>query len=161
GLVAELPDGGQMIHALVREFARIAWPLEPDEARDVHRSAAVWLAGRGRVEEALRALAATDDHEAHAGLLAEQGPALLSSGAAAVVIRHAQLLPDELRRPSVDQVVGEAHAALGQFDDALRWFSRAAGDDERLPPALAWRMVRAHHLQGDLDGAVRTYERSR
>src|SRR5262249_11364575 len=94
GLVAELPDGGQMIHALVREFARIAWPLEPDEARDVHRSAAVWLAGRGRVEEALRALAATDDHEAHAGLLAEQGPALLSSGAAAVVIRHAQLLPD-------------------------------------------------------------------
>ena len=41
GLVAELPDGGQMIHALVREFARLTWPLEADEARRVHRTAAV------------------------------------------------------------------------------------------------------------------------
>jgi ATP/maltotriose-dependent transcriptional regulator MalT/DNA-binding SARP family transcriptional activator len=160
GLAAEVPDGGHMLHGLVREFARHTWPLEAEEALALHRRAAVWLSAHGRTEDALRALAATEDHEALAGLLVEQGPALLAAGSAGAVVRLSELLPVALRNASVDQVVGEAHAALGHFEDALAWFRSAAGDEDRLAPALAWRIVRANHLHGDLDEAVRTYERS-
>jgi ATP/maltotriose-dependent transcriptional regulator MalT/DNA-binding SARP family transcriptional activator len=160
GLAAEVPDGGHMLHGLVREFARHTWPLEAEEALALHRSAAVWLSAHGRTEDALRALAATEDYEALAGLLVEQGPALLAAGSAGAVVRLSELLPVALRNASVDQVVGEAHAALGHFEDALAWFRSAAGDEERLAPALAWRIARANHLHGDLDEAVRTYERS-
>lgn len=160
GLAAEIPDGGHMLHGLVREYARHTWPLEEREARALHRTAAVWLSAHGRAEDALRALAATEDYEALAGLLVEEGPALLAAGFAAAVVRSADPLPAAIRTAAVDQVVGEAHAALGLFDEAIAWFRSAAGDAERLAPALAWRIARANHLHGDLDEVVRAYERS-
>jgi ATP/maltotriose-dependent transcriptional regulator MalT/DNA-binding SARP family transcriptional activator len=159
GLATQLGSGEFVLHALVREFVRRTWPLDDTEARDLQRAAGAWFAARGDVEDALRSYAAAGELDASARLIVDQGPALLAAGSAAAVLRATDLLPTEHRNAAVEQVAGEALAALGRFTEALESFRRAAAGAERLDSALAWRMVRAHHLKGDLEQAVHEYER--
>jgi ATP/maltotriose-dependent transcriptional regulator MalT/DNA-binding SARP family transcriptional activator len=160
GFAAMTPDGSAALHELVREFVLCTWPLDAEEARELHRRAAVWLGSQGRSAEALRSLAEAGDFEEYVRILSEHGPAMLAAGGAERVIASAELVPDAMHTASVDLVVGEAHAALGDFEHALACFGRVAGETKRIPPALGWRMVKAQLLRDDLDGALRTYEQS-
>jgi ATP/maltotriose-dependent transcriptional regulator MalT len=142
------------LHPFVRDFALQAWPLPEDDIRELHCRAAAWFERGGRPEEALRLLAAAGADTDLERLLSEQGEAVIAGGAPDVVIELAGKLPEELRGPVIERLVGQAHAVRGESDPALRCFRRAAGESEALPPELAWRLVAAHFLVGDLDGAL-------
>jgi ATP/maltotriose-dependent transcriptional regulator MalT/DNA-binding SARP family transcriptional activator len=161
GLFLESRDGWCSLHTLARDFALTTWPLAPEEAAAVHRRAARWLESHGRLEEALRSLAAAADYNELARVLAERGAGMVASGAADSVVRFSDLLPEGLRDASVDQVVGEAHAVRGDPDRAVACFRRAVGDAKLLPPALAWRMAEAYNLRDELADVIRVYEQTR
>ena len=48
----------------------------------------------------------------------------------------------------------------GDWDEALRCFERAAGDEDTLPAGLAWRMGLLRHLGGRLEEAFASYGRA-
>jgi ATP/maltotriose-dependent transcriptional regulator MalT/DNA-binding SARP family transcriptional activator len=149
-----------VLTALVREFASKYLPLAADDRADALRRAAQWFRKQGHIRDALSCLEASGDEQGISELLVQQGPAVLSSGAVDAVIAAALLLPDELREPEIDQILGQAHLVRGDWDQALSCFKRALVDDDRYPPALAWQMGLIYHLRGDLDRAVEVYERA-
>jgi ATP/maltotriose-dependent transcriptional regulator MalT/DNA-binding SARP family transcriptional activator len=143
----------------VREFA-LARRADDGDTHRVRLEAARWFEAHGEPEEALRCLAAAGEHRDLARLLATEGPSLLASGSVDAVLDALALLPPALRSPSVEQLAGEAFQVRGDWDEALRCFDRAAGEAERLPPGLAWRMGLLHHLGGRLEEAIASYDRA-
>jgi len=95
-----------------------------------------------------------------ARVLRERGAALVAAGATTAVVAAADLLSDDLRDASIDQLAGEAYAVKADHDRALACFERAAGASVRLTAALAWRMVQAHSLRDELDEALAAYARA-
>jgi len=161
-LQARGPHGNWFsLHALVREFASRSWPLPPGEVRKLHRRAAAWFETRGHVEEALRSLAKAGDYPGLAGLLSKRGAGLVAAGRAQSVIELGEALPTDLRDPSIELVLGEAHAIRGEGDEALECFGRAAGGGESLSAALASRIGELHNRRGELNEAMRALERGR
>jgi ATP/maltotriose-dependent transcriptional regulator MalT/DNA-binding SARP family transcriptional activator len=159
GLAAQSGDW-MSLHALVSDFTRRAWPFDAEEAASLHRRAAAWLEAAGLPAEALRSLAEADEPEEYVRVLSSHGPALLNAGGADRVVAAAQLVPDSKRSPALELVLGEAHTALGDLDRALDCLRRAAGGEDAIPSSVGWRLAKAQLLQDDLEGVVRTRERT-
>jgi ATP/maltotriose-dependent transcriptional regulator MalT/DNA-binding SARP family transcriptional activator len=159
GLVVRSGDGSLSMHSLLRDFVLDGWPLDGGEASDLHRRAAAWFSRRGAHVDALGHLVAAGEWAELARLLSRHGAKLVARGSARRVLEAANALPAELREAAVEQVVGEAHAVLGEPEAALECFRRALGDGERIPRALGWRMIAADYYRDDLDRAFETFER--
>jgi ATP/maltotriose-dependent transcriptional regulator MalT/DNA-binding SARP family transcriptional activator len=160
-LVQAGSEGSYSLHTLLRDFLLERLPLARSELRRLERRAARWFAEQGRMLEALRCSIAAGDAAAVRRLLAEEGDELLAGGGTDEVLRAAELLPSGAHDGRVEQIVGEAHARRGQWDDALACYARAAGDAETLPPALAWRIGRIHFDRGEPESALEAYLRGR
>src|SRR5918995_641110 len=160
GLFVERHQEGYTLHSLAREFALGAWPLTSGETGAVRRRAARWLESHGRVEQALRMLAVVGDDRELRRLLTERGAALVAAGAITSVVAAAELIPDDRRNATIDEIAGEAYTVKGDHDRALECFKRAAGMNAPISSALAWRMVQAHSLRDELDEAVAAYGRA-
>lgn len=154
-------DGWFSLHGLVREFALDRWPLERGEALELSRRAAEWLGARGLVSEALLALISAGDRVTITAFLDDHGEALVAAGAAADVLRAAEVIPVEGREPRIDEVVGDAYALGGEWEEALACYGRAAQGDEPPRAALAWRLGRIHWDRGELDEALAEFSRGR
>jgi len=154
-------EGSYSLHTLLRDFLRERLPLAESELRRLAQNAARWFADRGRTVEALRCGIAAQDAVTVGRLLADGGDELLAAGGAEEVLRAAALLPSDLGDERVEQVVGEAHALRGQWEDALACYTRATQDAETLSPALAWRIGRIHSDRGEPERALEAYLRGR
>jgi ATP/maltotriose-dependent transcriptional regulator MalT/DNA-binding SARP family transcriptional activator len=164
GLFVEPGPGASDWFALTelsREFALQHLGLSAEELASVRGRAAAWLEHNGHQEEALCALAAAGDCAGIARLLAEHGEALISAGAVEAVARAVDRLPPELRDACVERVAGQALQIRGDWEGALACFERAAAGAHRLDAAVAWRMGLIYYLRGQLDEALRVYERAR
>jgi ATP/maltotriose-dependent transcriptional regulator MalT/DNA-binding SARP family transcriptional activator len=163
GLFVELygdAAGWYSLGAPVRDFARVHLAPGTAARRRVHRQAARWLENAGHADEALRSLSAIGDHGRIARLLHDHGAELVARGGAEAVAGVIELLPIERRDRRIEQLLGEALQAQGDWDGALRSFERAAGTDERLAPGLGWRMALIHQLRGRLAEAFAVYDRA-
>jgi ATP/maltotriose-dependent transcriptional regulator MalT/DNA-binding SARP family transcriptional activator len=164
GLFVEPGPGASDSFALTelsREFALQHLGITEDERADVRGRAAAWLEDNGHPEDALCALACAGDRAGIARLLAERGEALISAGAVEAVVRAVDRLPPELRDPCVERIAGQALQIRGDWEGALACFERAAAGAQRLDAAVAWRMGLIYYLRGELDEALRVYERAR
>ena len=159
GLVVRSGDESLSLHALLREFVLDSWPLDRSEEHELRRRAAAWLGVRGRHVDALPHLAAVGEFADLARVLSEHGAELLGRGCARAILEAAGSLPTALRDARIEQVVGEAHAVVGEPEAALDCFRRAGGDGVTIPPALGWRMIAAHYVRDDLDSALETFDR--
>ena len=85
---------------------RLAQEWGPDEIAALHRRAALWLAGHGFIEEALRHLLAAGDVAAAATLIQDQRHDMLNQGEMHRLTRWLELLPEEAvaRRPALLQL---------------------------------------------------------
>lgn len=144
---------------LVREYLSEGLPLEPAEAAEVHRIAAIWFEANGFVTDALRSLLARSDLPGAARLLRDRGTALLTAGAAEAVIHAAGQLDARHRDAAIHKLEGEARQLQGDWEGALAAFGRAAGRLDVVDPAIAWRMGLIHYLRGNLDEAIAWYGR--
>lgn len=147
------------LNELVRRFVIESLPLEDERLAEVRGEAASWFDQRGMPEESLRLLGAAGDLDGIARILRSSGPSLLASGGVEAVIHAVELLPVDLRDSEIEQLAGEALQVRGDWEGALRRYSRAARDAERLNPGHAWRMGLIHHLRGELQDALAVYER--
>jgi DNA-binding SARP family transcriptional activator len=86
---------------------------------------------------------------------------MLRAGAVEAVVRAARGVPAERRSALVEQIEGEARQVRGDWEGALACFRRAAGDGDRLPAGLAWRMGLIHYLRAELEESLAVYERGR
>jgi DNA-binding SARP family transcriptional activator/Tfp pilus assembly protein PilF len=160
GLFVQVREQDLALHALVRGFARTAWPWTDQEERALHLRAAAWLETRGRFEDALRELAAGGHESEIARLLDSRGAALLTSGGADTVVRLANALPAALRTAEIEKLVGEALVMRTDYVGAIAAFERAAAKRGGVDAGLAWRLGMAHHFKGDFAGAVESYSRA-
>ena len=85
---------------------------------------------------------------------------MLDAGGADRVVAAADLVPDSKRSAALELVLGEAHTALGDLEHALDCLGRSAGGAGAIPSSVGWRLAKAQLLQDDLEGAVRTCERT-
>ena len=60
----------------------------------------------------------------------------------------------------LEEIIGEAHALRGEWDDALACYGRAGGDGDTLSAGLAWRIGRIHFDRGEPERALEVYARS-
>jgi DNA-binding SARP family transcriptional activator len=157
GLFVQEHDGDFALHALIREFARSAWPLTREEVEALHLRAAAWLESRGRLEDALRTFEAISCHAEIARLLDSQGKTLALSGSADTIVRLAGELPEELRTAEIEKLVGEALVMRTDYVGAIASFERAAAKAGGVDAGLAWRLGMAHHFRGDFAGALESY----
>jgi ATP/maltotriose-dependent transcriptional regulator MalT/DNA-binding SARP family transcriptional activator len=153
-------NGWYGLHALVREFALRAYPLEPNEARRLHRRAADWFEAGGYMDEALGSLTAAGDSEGLAEFLASRGRELLSRGALGGFLASAGTLPEELRSSELETLRGEAYLIQGRYEEATQCYERAVAMNGTLTPALAWGLGRVYADQGHTDKAVEIYQRA-
>jgi ATP/maltotriose-dependent transcriptional regulator MalT/DNA-binding SARP family transcriptional activator len=144
--------------------------LAQDKVSVLRDEAASWLESADRLEEALECRRGGSPEELR-GLMDRHGHTLVSRGGGA---RIAEILGriGTGDVPKLDGVLGEALQAAGDWDGAMRTFSRLrrSSEDARLSPELAWRygallylrgdsataldVLRAAHVDGDGDGDV-------
>jgi DNA-binding SARP family transcriptional activator len=146
------------LHALVREFALERWPLSEDELRDLLGRTAQWLERAGRLGEALRTLTTSGDGDAVAQFFLDHGEALVAAGAGPDVLLAGEALP-ELRDTRIDEILGEAHALRGDWDEALACYRRAIEGIDPLPARLAWRIGLIHAYRAEITEALEWFER--
>lgn len=162
GLFVEPERGGQAwftLSPLVRRYALESMPV-PDAAALLLRAAGAF-AGRGLLDEALRATVESGNAAAVGRFLAEHGPAVLAGGAVELVVEAAGLLDPDRRDEATWRLEGEARQVRGDWDGALACFERAGAGRDELHAGLAWRLGLIHYLRGDLDEALRAYRRGR
>jgi tetratricopeptide (TPR) repeat protein len=116
----------------------------------LHAAAASECVERGAYAEALQHLLAAGERGRAASLLADHGRALVSGGAADMVLQAAELAPEHLNDNRLQQVLGEARQLRGQWAAAFDAYQRAGHGQERLEPSLAWRIVLMLQMQGEL-----------
>ena len=160
GLFVREQEGEFRLHALIRGFARSAWPLTDTEENALRRRAASWLESRGRIEEALVLLAAGSHDQEIARLLESRGAELLGSGGIDTLISLASGLPSDLRVAEIEQLLGEALVMHQDMDGAIEAFERAAVKSGGVDVGLAWRLGMAHHFNGSLTLALESYGRA-
>ena len=152
GLLSNAPgerECWRLVRPLADYFAQES-VLLPAERAALHAAAAGEFAERGAYAEALQHLLAAGAGERAASLLADHGEALVSSGAADVVLQAAELVPEQMDDDRLQQVLGEARQVRGQWAEAFDAFQRAEHGRERMQPSLAWRIVLLLQMQGDL-----------
>ena len=145
------------LHALVREFARERWPLPADELRDLLLRTAGWLERAGRLGEALRTLTRSGDGAAVAQFFLAHGEALVAAGAGQDILLAGEGLP-ELHDPRIEEILGEAHALRGEWDDALECYRRALKGLDPLPARLALRVGLIHAYRAQITEALEWFE---
>ena len=160
GLFVREQEGEFRRHALIRGFARSAWPLTDPEEDALRRRAASWLESRGRIEDSLILLAGGSDDQEIARLLESRGAELLGSGGTDTFIRLARGLPWDLRVADIEQLLGEALVMHQDMDGAIEAFERAAVKAGGVDVGLAWRLGMAHHFNGSLTLALESYGRA-
>ena len=148
------------LHGLIREYAKARLPLPDDEIRALHLRAATWLEAQGRHDDALAQLVAGDAPEELAAFLDRHAPMLVLAGSTRAVTEAAATLPDELRSVRLERACGEAYMVRGDWRNATRSFTRAAGGGQRLDPMAAWRLGLVHGLRGAYDEALAIYARA-
>ena len=148
------------LHGLIREYAKARLPLADDEIRALHLRAAGWLEAHGRHDDALAQLVAGNAPEELAAFLDRHAPMLVLAGSTRAVTEAAATLPDELRSVRLERACGEAYMVRGDWRNATRSFTRAAGGGERLDPMAAWRLGLVHGLRGAYDEALAVYARA-
>jgi DNA-binding SARP family transcriptional activator/tetratricopeptide (TPR) repeat protein len=119
------------------------------------------LTEHGQPGQALEVLTADGRTAEVATLLAEHGDALLRSGAVGVVADAADAVPPDQRTATLERLHAHALAYRGEWSAALGCLA-AAGVRETgaLPTELALPLGLAHHLGGDLAGALAAYQRA-
>ena len=157
GLFLQRAGDDLVLHALVRDFARDAWPLETGEARRILAAAAAWHVRAGRLEAAFGLAARAGDPAALAELVVGSGPELVRTGRARTVTEAAEQLPLEARSPAVARVIGEAYASMGLTDVALEWLELAVPATGPIPIDLAWRQAMSHYLRDELQEVIRIH----
>ena len=85
---------------------------------------------------------------------------LVLAGSTRAVTEAAATLPDELRSVRLERACGEAYMVRGDWRNATRSFTRAAGGGDRLDPMAAWRLGLVHGLRGAYDEALAIYARA-
>jgi ATP/maltotriose-dependent transcriptional regulator MalT/DNA-binding SARP family transcriptional activator len=124
--------------------------LSRPERAGLHAAAAGECMARGAYADALRHLVAAGDREGTASLLIDHGAALVTTGDADAVLQAAELGVQYLGDARLQQILGEARQVRGHWSAAFESYERAAGESERLPPELAWRIVWMLQMQGEL-----------
>jgi ATP/maltotriose-dependent transcriptional regulator MalT/DNA-binding SARP family transcriptional activator len=160
-VVEGLPGGWFRVPGLMRELIMSRFPLDAPKARSLLVRAAAWLRAHGHFIDALRSLQASGDEQALAEFLTQAGGVLFDAGHVRELIDTVASLPEQVRSPALDMWVGQAKQAQGDFEGALACFRRAGGDDDQLPPGLAWRMGQIHYLRGEPDASMSAYKRGR
>lgn len=155
GLFLQRRGTDYVLHDLVRDFVRDAWPLDATEHRRILVRAAEWHARQGRPERAIPIYVAAADWSGLAALIVDGGPPLLRSGRAPLLVEAAERLPTASRTPDVARVVGEAYASAGMSDVALEWLELAAPDAAAVPLDVAWRRAMSHYLRDELHEVIR------
>jgi ATP/maltotriose-dependent transcriptional regulator MalT len=153
-------QGWYSLHGLIREYTLARLPLDAAEIRGLHRDAAGWFEGEGRLEAALGSLVAAADPEALAAFLSAHGGALVLRGATRQVVEATGALPIGARNARIERALGEACLARGEWREALAAFGRAVGEDGRLDAATAWRMGVVHGVRGAYGEALAIYDRA-
>ena len=153
-------DGWFALHGLLREFAAKRWPLPQEELQRRQLTAARWLESQGDLHGALRAATASANQPELARLLTQHGDELLTGGALDSIQLAAASLPPASRDVRLEEIIGEAHALRGEWDEALACYGRAGGDGDALSAGLAWRIGRIHFDRGEPERALEVYARS-
>jgi ATP/maltotriose-dependent transcriptional regulator MalT/DNA-binding SARP family transcriptional activator len=163
GLFLELsrPEAGGWftLNGLVRGFALDRLAPSPADVLATRLRAAEWLESHEHLEEAVRALDAGIQAGDIARLLRQHGRTLLRRGSPEIVVEAAGRLPLPLRDATIEEVEGAARQILGDWEGALACFRRIAPDEGPLPAGVAWRVGLIYHFRGQIDEALRVYER--
>lgn len=154
------PRGAWSLIGPIRECLRSRFPLSHADQAVLHRRAADCLVERGAFERALGHLRAAADHPGTVAVLLEHGSDLLAAGNCDAVLAAAELPPDYLRDPSLQQLIGHAQLVRGQWEAAGGCFTRASSGQEALSVALAWHMGSLAQARGEFDQALEVYGRA-
>lgn len=128
------------LHPLFREVLRAQLERQgtPDVVQGLALSAGRHLATHGRAEQAIPYLLEGRDHDEVARLLAAEGFRLMQEGKGGTLAHWISALPEDTvaRSAALLTLLGYLANLLGQWEEALRWFSAAAaqsdGDDRGL-----------------------------
>jgi DNA-binding SARP family transcriptional activator/tetratricopeptide (TPR) repeat protein len=119
------------------------------------------LVEQGEVARALVVLRDAGQPAALAALLERHGDALLRAGSVRDVAAAAAAVPVADRTPTIERLHGHALAYRGEWSSALTCLTAAGVQASGpLPVELALPLGLAHHLGGDLAGALRAYARA-
>jgi ATP/maltotriose-dependent transcriptional regulator MalT len=152
--------GWYALHGLIREYTLSRLPLSTSEIRDLHKRAAEWFEGEGRLEAALTSFVEARDPASLARFMSDHGGKLVLRGATRQVVEAMAVVPEELRTAETERALGEACLARGEWRQALAAFGRAAGQSGHLDAATAWRMGVVHGVRGAYGEALAIYERA-
>jgi ATP/maltotriose-dependent transcriptional regulator MalT len=159
-LVSAGEADGYELNPLVKNFANDMLSVDGQELAELSLQAGKWFESVGEHRDALACYQAVDPAVA-ARMLAERGHAMVSGGLAEIVIAAVVALPSELRDPAMDQLEGEARQVLGDWQGAVDCFDRIIEPEGEIPVGIAWRLGLIHHLRGQTDVAIATYQRGR
>jgi len=148
------------LHALVREYVMAHLPLPAEELAGLQARAASWFVESGQLESALRSLTVAGDDAELRAFLAARGGELVARGAGRDVADAIGRLPEHARDVAMDVLLGEAGVAIGDWAGAVAALRRAAGDNDALSAAIAWRLGLIYGLRGDYDRALAIYRRA-
>jgi len=155
------PTGHLRLNPLVRREVLSSAPLPADSADDLQRRAARWHALHGDWMACLELHITAGHHDETVDLLARHGDRLLTEGHARALVRAAMSLPPASRTAEVERIEGRAREILGDWEGALACFRHIVPAEGSIAAGDAWRIGLIHHLRGDLDLALATYERGR
>jgi DNA-binding SARP family transcriptional activator/tetratricopeptide (TPR) repeat protein len=147
-----------LVPPLARYFEHDGAVAAPARA-ELHAAAAGDCMTRGAFGDALRHLVAAGDREGTASVLRHHGPTLVSAGETETVLRAAELAPGHPDDARFQQIVGEARQLRGHWAAAFASYQRAAGDRDRLPPELAWRIMAMLDMQAEFGQVPRLFDR--
>jgi DNA-binding SARP family transcriptional activator len=157
GMYVEYRTSQASVIPLVAQFLQGHDPIPLDSLTDLRRRAATWSLDRAEPVAALAYARAAADEELVQRIIIEAGPSLIANGAAAQVVESAGSLGETDAR--IDRVIGEALQATGDWDGALRVYSRSLPKSGPVDPGFAWRIGLIHYFRGELDLAVASFER--
>jgi len=171
GLLADLArrglvrrSAGEVVHwSLVvplRDYFDHHSVLTAGDRAALHLSAAQECLAQQAWPAALTHLRAAGRHADCAALLVEHGEALVDSGQVDAVLQACDLPGDYLDDPAIQRVLGHAQQVRGQWAAARECFLRAGHDQDKLEPALAWRVATLALSQGELAEVISVSERT-
>jgi ATP/maltotriose-dependent transcriptional regulator MalT/DNA-binding SARP family transcriptional activator len=145
----------------LRDYFEHEAALSSSERATLHITAAKECLGQGAPADALRHLLAAGDHAACASILVDHGDAMVERGEPDAVLAATQLPSEHLDDPRIQQVLGLAQLARGQWTQALTHFQHAGCNRHELAPALAWRVGWTAFARGEFTEVHALVQRTR
>ena len=139
---------------LLRDFVRMAMPVDPQERPELMRRAGAWFEEHGHQEAALRCAIDQCDSDRAAALLRAHGRALVEQGRDRRVEQALAVVREQDRDPDLDEVEGSLHDARGDHVRALELYDQATRRRGYASPWLAYRTGFLHYFRGNLDEAL-------